>query len=187
MYDISTTLASWMMILYIVAMTMTMPLTSLIVDRLGRKQTYLLGIGLFGLFSILGGLCYQYVQVVLLVRFMHGVAAGIMIPLSLVLLFDFYEPEVRGKVTGVWGMLLTIATVIGPTLGGVIIQVGELKHLFWLNVSLCSFVIGMVHHSNPILCSFEKKKPSFPRNHLDHLQYCVTKLRYSILLQSDHF
>lgn len=60
---------------------------------------------------------------------MHGVAAGLMIPLSLVLLFDFYGKEVRGKVIGVWGMLLTIAPAIGPTVGGIII-----KYLFWINV-----------------------------------------------------
>ncbi|MDM5188087.1 MFS transporter [Bacillus sp. DX4.1] len=134
MYDISTTFGGWIITLYLLAMTITMPLTACIVDRLGRKTTYILGISLYCLFSIMGGLFYQYVQIILLVRFMHGVAAGLMIPLSLVLLFDIYSKEVRGKVTGVWGMLLTIAPAIGPTFGGIIIQFGELKHLFWINV-----------------------------------------------------
>ncbi|XEC94534.1 MFS transporter [Paenibacillus tarimensis] len=139
LYGISTALGGWIIILYILAMTITMPLTSLIVDRLGRKRTYILGVGMYGLFSALGGLFYQYVEIVLLVRFMHGVAAGLMIPLSLVLLFDIYGKEVRGRVTGLWGMLLTIAPAIGPTLGGLIIQYGEPKHLFWLNVPFAFF------------------------------------------------
>jgi DHA2 family multidrug resistance protein-like MFS transporter len=134
LYDISTTYGGWIIIVYLLAMTVTMPLTACIVDRLGRKTTYILGIGLYCLFSIVGGLFYQYVQIIMLVRFMHGVAAGLMIPLSLVLLFDFYSKDVRGKVTGAWGMLLTIAPAIGPTFGGIIIQFGELKYLFWVNI-----------------------------------------------------
>lgn len=78
-YGISTSLGGWIIILYILAMMITMPLASLVVDRLGRKRTYILGIGLYGLFSILGGLFHPYVQVLLLVRVMHGVAAGLMI------------------------------------------------------------------------------------------------------------
>lgn len=143
MYGISTAFGGWIIILYMLAMTITMPLTSLVVDRLGRKNTYILGIAIYGLFSILGGLFSQYVQIVLLVRLMHGVAAGLMIPLSLVLLFDYYGKEVRGRVVGAWGILLMIAPAIGPTLGGAIIQFGQLKYLFWINVpfALLSFVL----------------------------------------------
>ncbi|GLB60902.1 MFS transporter [Cytobacillus sp. NCCP-133] len=134
MYNISTVYGGWIIALYLLAMTITMPLTACIVDRLGRKKTYILGIGLYGVFSIIGGIFSQYVQTILIVRFMHGVSAGLMIPLSLVLLFDIYSKEVRGKVTGAWGMLLTIAPAVGPTFGGFIIQFGEMKHLFWINV-----------------------------------------------------
>lgn len=136
MYDISTIYGGWIITIYLLAMLITMPLTASIVDRLGRKKTYIIGVSLYCLFSIVGGLLYQYVQVLLLVRFMHGIAAGLMIPLSLVLLFDVYGKEVRGKVTGLWGMLLTIAPAIGPTFGGIIIQFGELQHLFWINVPI---------------------------------------------------
>lgn len=153
LYNISTTFGGWIITLYLLAMTVTMPLTACIVDRLGRKTTYIWGISLYCLFSILGGLFYQYVQVILLVRFMHGVAAGLMIPLSLVLLFDIYDKEVRGKVTGVWGFLLTIAPAIGPTFGGIIIQYGELKHLFWINVpfALLSLILccRQIKHDQP--------------------------------------
>lgn len=96
-YQISTTAGGWIIALYMLAMTLTMPLASLIVDRLGRKQTYMLGITIYGLFSVAGALFYHSIEVLLLVRFMHGVAAGLMIPLSLVLLFDVYGPEVRGE------------------------------------------------------------------------------------------
>lgn len=143
MYGISTSFGGWIIILYILAMTITMPLTSLVVDRLGRKRTYILGIGIYGMFSIVGGLFSQYIEIILLVRMMHGVAAGLMIPLSLVLLFDYYGHEVRGRVVGAWGMLLTIAPAIGPTLGGFVIQFSELKYLFWFNVpfALFSFIL----------------------------------------------
>ncbi len=133
-YGISTLTGGWIIALYMLAMTLTMPVASLIVDRLGRKRTYMLGIVLYGVSSIAGALLYEHVAVLLLVRFIHGAAAGLMIPLSLVLLFDDYGTEVRGRITGAWGMLLMIAPAVGPTLGGLIIQFGRLDVLFWLNV-----------------------------------------------------
>ncbi|QKS58605.1 MFS transporter [Paenibacillus barcinonensis] len=138
-YHISTTAGGWIIALYMLAMTLTMPLASLIVDRLGRKRTYMLGIAIYGGFSVLGALFHASIEVLLVVRFMHGVAAGLMIPLSLVLLFDVYGPEVRGRITGAWGLLLMLAPAAGPTLGGVIIQYGRLEMLFWLNVPLAVF------------------------------------------------
>jgi len=147
LYGISTSLGGWIISLYILAMTVTMPLTSIVVDRLGRKRTYIFGLTLYGVFSIVGGIGCQYVEIVLLVRLMHGIAAGLMIPLSLVLLFDYYGQEVRGRVVGIWGMLLTIAPAIGPTLGGLIIQYGKLQHLFWINVpfALISLLLCSKH------------------------------------------
>jgi EmrB/QacA subfamily drug resistance transporter len=134
LYGISTATGGWIITLYILAMTITMPLTALVVDRFGKKRTYIAGLGLYGLFSLFGGLFCQYLPVVLAVRVMHGVAAGLMIPLSLVLLFDHYGIQMRGRVIGAWGMLLTIAPAIGPTLGGVVMQFGGLRYLFWTNV-----------------------------------------------------
>ena len=128
-YDISTTAGGWIIALYMLAMTLTMPLASLIVDRLGRKRTYMMGICIYGVFSVIGALFHSYIEALLLVRFMHGVAAGLMIPLSLVLLFDVYGPEVRGRITGAWGLLLMLAPAAGPTLGGFIIQYGRLEIL----------------------------------------------------------
>ncbi|SDT35289.1 drug resistance transporter, EmrB/QacA subfamily [Paenibacillaceae bacterium GAS479] len=149
LYSISTSLGGWLMALYILAMTITMPLTSLFVDRFGRKRTYLFGLALYGLTSGIGALFSHSFEVAMLVRLLHGIAAGLMIPLSLVLLFDYYGNEARGRVVGAWGMLLTIAPAIGPTLGGVIIQYGDLSALFWINVPFavaafvwCSFKIS---------------------------------------------
>lgn len=126
-YQISTTAGGRIIALYMLAMTLTMPLASLIVDRLGRKQTYMLGISIYGLFSVAGALFYHSIEVLLLVRFMHGVAAGLMIPLSLVLLFDVYGPEVRGRITGAWGLLLMLAPAAGPTLGASSFSMDGLK------------------------------------------------------------
>ncbi|WP_239617995.1 MFS transporter [Cohnella mopanensis] len=184
MYGISTAFGGWIIILYILAMTITMPLTSLVVDRLGRKRTYIIGIVIYGLFSIVGGLFCHYVQIVLLVRVMHGVAAGLMIPLSLVLLFDYYGKEVRGRVVGAWGMLLTIAPAIGPTLGGAVIQFGEVRYLFWLNVpfALFSFVL---------CCTQIKRYPPVYRKMI-HLQSIIlmvlgiASLSLGIQLVSNH-
>lgn len=153
-YNISITLGGWVITIYLISMTITMPITPFLVDRFGKKITYIFGVSLYCLFSLAGGLFYQYFQVLMIVRFFHGVAAGLIIPLSLVLLFDLYSKNVRGKVTGVWGMLITIAPAIGPTLGGIIIELGALQHIFWVNVPFAILSL--------ILCSkqFYKDQPT---------------------------
>lgn len=142
-YGVSAASAGWVIVLYMLAMTMTMPLTSLIVDRLGRKNTYLLGLAAYGLSSLAGGIFHKSIEIVFIVRFLHGGAAGLMITLSLALLFDYYGQEMRGRVVGTWGMLLTIAPAIGPAFGGAVMQFGSLQQLFWINVpfALLSFAL----------------------------------------------
>ncbi|CAK8741553.1 Multidrug export protein EmrB [Sodalis praecaptivus] len=94
--------ATWIIAAFMTSMGVTMPLTGWLSQCLGRKQLYLFGMILFLAGSCAGALAENGVQVTG-ARVVQGIASGLMIPLSLSLIFAVYDKQCRGRVTGLWG------------------------------------------------------------------------------------
>ncbi|GAB7206359.1 hypothetical protein OS21_28520 [Dickeya oryzae] len=94
-FHIGPLLATWVVAAFMVSMGMTMPLTGYLGHRLGNKPLYLLGVALFISGSVLGMLA-DSISLVIAARTVQGIASGLMIPLSLTLIF-FGIPQ-----TGAW-------------------------------------------------------------------------------------
>lgn len=135
---------SWVMTLFLVAMGMTMPLTGFLAGRFGARRLYLLGLWLFLLASLLGALSMDLVWV-LLARGLQGIAAGLMIPLSLPLIFAAWPVERRGRVTGLWGFAAMIAPALGPSVGGLLLEVSSWRVLFLMNLPVAFLALASGH------------------------------------------
>ncbi|WP_280569849.1 MDR family MFS transporter [Chromohalobacter sp. 296-RDG] len=143
-FDASATDVSWVVTLFMITMGMTMPLTGDLADRFGRKHVYLLGLWGFLAGSALGAMA-QSLAGIILARGLQGVAAGLMIPLSLSLIFSAYPSDQRGHASGIWGFAVMIAPAIGPSVGGLLLEVSHWRALFLMNMPfallglLCSY------------------------------------------------
>jgi MFS family permease len=124
--------ASWLITIFLITMGMTMPLTGYLADRFGKKKVYLSGLALFVTGSLLGSLSWGLA--VILCRGLQGMAGGLMIPLSLALIFEAFPKEERGKVTGIWGIAIMAAPMLGPTVGGIVLSLSSWQVLFLMNV-----------------------------------------------------
>ncbi|WP_197038446.1 DHA2 family efflux MFS transporter permease subunit [Billgrantia saliphila] len=140
-FDAGAARASWVMTLFLVAMGMTMPLTGFLAERWGAHRLYLFGLWLFLVASLLGALAGTLTWV-LTARGLQGVAAGLMIPLSLPLIFAAWPLDRRGRVTGVWGFAVMIAPALGPSLGGLLLEVSRWQALFLMNLPVA--VLGLL-------------------------------------------
>ncbi|GAJ97658.1 MFS transporter [Geomicrobium sp. JCM 19055] len=140
LYKIKTSEASWLITIYLLAMTVTMPIAAYLSRVWGRKRLFTSGALILFASSIYGALFYDSFITIAFVRLLHGVAAGIMIPLSLVLLFSLYPQSFHGRISGLWGLVLTAAPAIGPFLGGVLMDLGKFHYLFWFMVPFALFV-----------------------------------------------
>lgn len=127
---------TWVLTSYIVASAIVMPLTGLLVTRLGRKNLLLINIMGFMVSSILCGLATSLPAIVTF-RVLQGAFGAALIPLSQVILNDTFEDSERTKAMAIWGIGLMAAPVLGPSLGGYITEHLNWRWVFFINIPGC--------------------------------------------------
>ncbi|WP_338100788.1 MDR family MFS transporter [Salipaludibacillus agaradhaerens] len=132
-FEADAVATGWVITIFMVTMGMVMPLTGFLGDKFGKKQLYMAGLAVFLLGSLLGSLSWNLPSLIAF-RGLQGIGGGVMMPLSLALIFEVFPRDERGLATGVWGVAAMMAPTIGPTLGGVIIELGSWPWLFLCNI-----------------------------------------------------
>lgn len=143
-FAIGPLMATWIVAGFMTAMGMTMPLTSFLSQRLGRKRLYLWGVALFIGSSLMGAVADSIVMVIA-ARVVQGIASGLMIPLSLAIIFSVYAKDERGRVTGLWSAVVMLAPAVGPLCGSLLLEWFSWRSLFLMNVpiGLVALILGV--------------------------------------------
>jgi EmrB/QacA subfamily drug resistance transporter len=112
-------------------------------DLLGRRFVFELGVSSFGLFSLL---CAAAPTVGLLcgARALQGAAGALLVPATLALIMETFEQDERGAAIGSWTAWSGIATVVGPLLGGFLIQVASWRWIFVINLPLVLSTLWLI-------------------------------------------
>lgn len=128
----------WVSIGFMIAATVTMPLTPWLGRRLGYGNLYLISLAVYTLGS--GGSAVAWsLDSLTFFRVVQGLAAGTIQPASIVLLTRAFPPHIRGRAFGIWSVGVMIAPSLGPTTGGLLIEWFD-----WRAVFSMSFIIGIV-------------------------------------------
>lgn len=108
-------------------------------DLRSRKLLFVIGLSGFTLASLLCALAPS-IEMLVVARFLQGVAAGTQMPQVLGLVQQLFQGSARARAFGVFGATIGVATAFGPTLGGLLIAVGGEQDgwrlLFWMNIPL---------------------------------------------------
>jgi len=120
---------------YMLALAVVMPATGYLADTFGAKRTYMATVVLFTLGSALCGLAPN-VEGLIVFRVIQGLGGGMLMPLGMSILFQVAPANQRGTIMGVFGLPLLIAPVIGPTLGGYLVEYVDWRPIFTLNVPI---------------------------------------------------
>ncbi|TDD82086.1 MFS transporter [Actinomadura darangshiensis] len=124
---------TWVITLYAVLFAALLAPAGRLADLVGRRSLYLWGTGLFTLASAACAAAPN-VPVLLATRAFQGAAAAALIPASLALLLHDAPPERRARSIGLWSAAGAFAAAIGPSLGGVLVDLSGWRALFIINV-----------------------------------------------------
>lgn len=102
-------------------------------DRLGRRRTFTVGLGVFTAASALAAIA-PTVEALIAARVLQGAGAAIVTPLTLTLISDAFPAEKRGAAIGLWGGISGLAVAAGPVVGGAVVDGIGWQWIFWLNV-----------------------------------------------------
>ena len=114
-------------------------------DRLGRRRTFMTGLGVFLFGSFLCGIAPNVV-VLVASRVLQGAGAAFLLPASLALLIDAYPPERRTQMVALWGGIGALAVATGPSLGAAIVSAGGWRWAFFVNLPIGAAAVLVGRH-----------------------------------------
>ncbi|NCX73411.1 MAG: MFS transporter, partial [Betaproteobacteria bacterium] len=117
---------------YSIACAIALPLTGWLARRFGEVRVFVAVVSAFTAASMLAALSTS-LEMLVSMRLLQGLAGGPILPLSQTLLLRCYPPEKRGQAMGLWAMVVVIAPVIGPVLGGYLVDHVHWSWLFLIN------------------------------------------------------
>jgi EmrB/QacA subfamily drug resistance transporter len=126
---------------YMLALAVIMPATGYLTDTFGTKRVYLLSMFFFTIGSALCSFAWDVPSLVLF-RVLQGFGGGMLMPLSMTIIFKVVPPEERGTVMGVFGIPMLLGPVLGPTLGGYLVEYVDWRFIFTLNIPVG--VLGVI-------------------------------------------
>ena len=134
-FNTSLTAISWASTAFLLTLTVTIPVTSWAIGRYGVKKLWLLGLVLFLVGSLASALAWN-VESLIVFRVLQGLGSGVLDPLVLVILARAAGPSRAGRVMGMMGVVLSLGPVLGPVLGGVVLEALDWRWMFYINLPI---------------------------------------------------
>jgi DHA2 family multidrug resistance protein len=125
---------------YFAAMTVGMVTASWFISFIGERFTYAVMMSIFIAGSMMSGVAESELALNF-GRLMQGMAAGVIQPLTMAVTFKVFPPERRGTAMGLYSMGIVLAPAIGPTLGGIAIELFNWRYVFFLTLPTSALAV----------------------------------------------
>jgi EmrB/QacA subfamily drug resistance transporter len=152
-HDLHSPLAQvqWVITGYLLSLAAVIPVTGWAARRFGAKQVYMTSLVLFTFGSALCGLSSSITSLVLF-RILQGAGGGMIMPVAMMIMAQVAGPQRMGRVMGYVSMPAMIAPILGPVVGGLILENLHWSWIFFVNVPIgvLAFVLGwrMLPHTD---------------------------------------
>lgn len=126
---------TWVTTAYMLTSTIIVPIAGKLADLYGRRVVYVSGIGIFLIGSALCVTSYTMTQLIVY-RGLQGIGGGIMMPLAMTIIGDIFPPDQRGKWQGLTGAMFGFSSIVGPAVGGWIVDYTSWHWVFLINLPI---------------------------------------------------
>lgn len=157
-FDITANSAQWVTTIFMLVNGIMIPVTAFLIQKFSTRSLFFAAMGLFSLGTVLAILAPVY-PILLAGRFIQAAGGGIIIPLMQTILFAIFPLDKRGQAMGTFGLVISFAPAIGPSLSGWIVEHFPWQTLFIMmlpiaiiDLIIAYFILGNVtERTNPRL------------------------------------
>ena len=148
--DLHTSLAGvqWVVLAYLLTLTVLMPGIGRLSDMIGKKSLYILGFLIFLAGSFLCGISFR-IEMLVAFRILQASGGAFMMALGPALLAQSFPPEERGRALGINGLAVSLGIICGPTLGGLILANWNWHWIFFVNLPVGAIAIPLAIKAIP--------------------------------------
>ena len=133
---------------YLAVLSAFLILGGAMADRYGRRRIFSLGLVGFGVTSLLCGLA-PTIETLVLARLLQGASGALLVPGSLTIITASYQDEARARAFGIWAAATSALTVLGPLVGGLIVDLFSWRVAFLVNVPLIGLALWATRRHVP--------------------------------------
>ena len=156
---------TWVVIAYLLSSTVVAPVYGKLGDLYGRKIVLQAAIVIFLGGAALSALASS-MTFLIIARAVQGLGGGGLMVVAMTVVADVIPPRQRGKIQGIFGAVFGVATVVGPLLGGVIVE-----HLSWRWIFLINLPLGIL--ALVVIGIALKPKPERVKHNIDYLGFVL--------------
>jgi EmrB/QacA subfamily drug resistance transporter len=150
----------WVVLAYLLTLAVLLLSVGRLADMIGKKQIYTVGFAGFTIGSFLCGLAPN-VYWLILFRVVQAMGATMVLALGVAIVTESFPPRERGKALGIAGTTVSVGIVVGPTLGGLIIDLLSWNWIFFVNIPVGILGILMVIRFVPDIKPVGKQRFDF--------------------------
>ncbi|WP_457605553.1 DHA2 family efflux MFS transporter permease subunit [Nitratifractor sp.] len=136
----------WIITSYMVAAAIALLITEWLIKRFGAKRVFLGGVALFTTASLMCGLSSALEQIIIF-RVIQGVGEALIMVTSHIMIFSYFPPEKQGLAMGIYGLGVSFAPALGPTIGGYLTEYYNWRMVFFINVpvGVLLLIAGLIY------------------------------------------
>ncbi|WP_281951651.1 DHA2 family efflux MFS transporter permease subunit [Nitrosophilus kaiyonis] len=150
----------WIITSYMIAAAIGLLITEWLIKNYGAKQIFLAGVALFGAASFACGIANTLEEMIIF-RVIQGVGEAFIMVTSHIMIFSYFPPHQQGLAMGIFGLGVSFAPALGPTIGGYLTEFYNWRMVFFINVpvGILLLISGIIFLPKETL--FEKLKFNF--------------------------